>query len=108
MADISTTIDYERVRNGVAKINEYANRMESLFGEFDTSMNKALDPEFFKGIAAESVGTDYTVLKNQYGEFLKLVRSFAKEYDDALNRLSTHEQELKNKTSVLNQDLTRM
>jgi len=109
MADASTTIEYEIVRNGVTKIEEINNRMETLFGDFDNSMNKALNPDVFKGVAADTVGSDYTTLKSQYAEFNALVKQFADEYRNAANLMEQHEQRLDKATSVLNQDLhTRM
>lgn len=106
--DNSTTVQYEIVRNGVSHIEDLNNRMESLFNEFDSSMNKALNPENFKGIAADATVADYTTLKNQFADFNALVKLFADEYRKAANIMEQHESKLKQDTSVLNQDLTRM
>lgn len=108
MADSSTTIEYEIVRNGVTSIEEKNNRMETLFNDFDTSMGKVLNEEVFKGVAADEVGTDYQTLKNQFADFNALVKQFADEYRKAANLMEEHETKLKADTNVLNQDLTRM
>ena len=108
MADTSTSMEYEITRNGANKIDEDGNRMESIFGDFGNSMTKILNPDIFKGIAAEEVGSDYQTVKDQFDDFLLLVRNFASEYRRAANIMEQHETKLKASTSVLNQDLERM
>ena len=108
MADTTVTTQYEVVRSGVANIEEIHNKMESIVNEFDTSMGNVLNPEIFKGTAANEVGTDYQVLKSQAVEFLDLVMQFSGEYRKAADIMEQHEEKLKQDTNILNQDLTRM
>jgi uncharacterized protein YukE len=108
MTNDSTTIKYQVVRDGVNKIDEIANKMSSIFSEFDSSMSKVLNPEVFAGVAADAVGSDYATLKSQFEDFIQLVKQFEEEYRKAANIMETHETTLEHKTETINQDLVRM
>ena len=108
MANDSTTVQYEIVRNGVTQIGEISNKMDATFNEFDSSMKNALNPEVFKGIAADSFSGDYATLKSQFADFIDLVTRFKNEYARAANILEQHESGLEQKSHDVNNDLQRM
>lgn len=106
--DNSTTVQYNVVKDGVNKIEDTANKMDSIFNDFDQSMGKMLNPEVFAGIAADEVGSDYQTLKNQFADFIALVRQFAEEYRKAANIMQSHETTLQHKAEGVNEYLTKM
>lgn len=107
-SDYSTEMQYQIVRDGVTNIINKKNRLESIMNDFEASMNRTLSPDAFKGIAADAVSGDYQTFKNQFTEILGLLQDFADSYSNAATTMEQHEQALKNQTSALNQDLTRM
>jgi uncharacterized protein YukE len=108
MANDSTTVQYNIVRDGVNKIEDSANKMESIFNDYDQSMKISLDPSVFAGIAADAVSTDYATFKSQFNDFIALVRQFAQEYRTAANIMESHEKSLESKSQSINKDLVRM
>lgn len=104
----TTTIQYDIVSNGIKTIDDIANKMDSIFNDMNLSMNRALSPDVFAGIAAESTGADYNTFKSQYVEFISLVKQFADEYRTASGTMETHEGNLEKRTQTLNEDLTPM
>lgn len=101
MNENSTTITYDRVRNGAHTIQDCATTMNNIFEDFGASMNRVGAEDVFVGDASESLGARFNSLKTKFDDYVALVNEFANMILGAADATQHTEQKLASEAEEL-------
>ena len=94
MNDNKTTINYENVTQTAEKIRSYAQEMQDIFDDFNTTMSNIFSSGIFEGQASQTFSNEYNNLRGRFDSYTSLVEQFASSISSANQDVRATEQSI--------------
>ena len=94
LGENSTTINYENVDEVAQNIRKYSSNMNSIFDDFNATMNYIFSSGMFEGQASQQFSQKYDQLKSRFDSYTSLVEKFASSISSANQDVKETEQSI--------------